>query len=36
MEAFAATFPPHQAELMADIPNFTNATSVIPFSEVKL
>jgi uncharacterized protein (TIGR02118 family) len=36
MDAFATTFPPHEATLMADIPNFTNATPVFQFSEVKL
>jgi uncharacterized protein (TIGR02118 family) len=36
MEAFAASFPPHQAALAADVKNFTNATPVFQFSEVKM
>lgn len=34
VEAFQAGFGPHTAEIMADIPNYTDQTPVIQFSEV--
>jgi uncharacterized protein (TIGR02118 family) len=34
VEAFQAGFGPHAAEIMADIPNYTNLTPIIQFSEV--
>ncbi|HET8765195.1 MAG TPA: EthD family reductase [Rhodanobacter sp.] len=34
VEAFQTGFGPHAAELMADIPNFTDITPVIQASEV--
>jgi uncharacterized protein (TIGR02118 family) len=36
VEAFQKSFGPHIAEIMADIPNYTNATPVIQISEIKL
>jgi uncharacterized protein (TIGR02118 family) len=36
LEEFATTFPPHEATLVADIPNFTNARPVFQISEVKM
>ena len=36
VEAFQASFGPHAQEIMADIPNYTNAQPVIQISEVKL
>jgi uncharacterized protein (TIGR02118 family) len=34
VEAFQAAFGPHAKEIMADIPNYTNANPVIVISEV--
>lgn len=34
VEAFQAGFGPHTAELMADVPHFTNITPLIQISEV--
>ncbi|MFP5354426.1 MAG: EthD family reductase [Gemmatimonadota bacterium] len=34
IEAFQSAFGPHMAELKADIPNYTDQTPVIQFSEV--
>ena len=34
--AFGKAFGPHATEIMADIPNFTNAKPVIQISEIKL
>jgi uncharacterized protein (TIGR02118 family) len=34
VEAFQAGFGPHAAEIMADIPNYTDLTPVIQISEV--
>ena len=36
VEAFQTSFGPHVAELMADIPNYTNSEPSIQISEVKL
>ncbi len=36
MEAFQAAFPPHAAEVMADLANFTNVQPSIQFSDVRL
>lgn len=36
MEGFQAALAAHAAEIMADIPNFTNVQPVIQISEVKL
>ncbi len=33
-EAFAAGFGPHAAEVMADIPNYTDATPMLQISQV--
>ena len=35
LDAFQKTIASHAAELMADIPNYTNASPVIQISEVK-
>lgn len=35
VEAFQAAMAPHAAELMGDIPNYTDVTPVIQISEVK-
>jgi uncharacterized protein (TIGR02118 family) len=34
VDAFQAGFGPHAKEIMADIPNYTNQTPLIQFSEV--
>ena len=34
VEAFQAGFGPHAQEIMADIPNYTDQTPIIQFSEV--
>lgn len=34
IEAFQAGFGPHTAEIMGDIPNYTNSTPLIQVSEV--
>jgi uncharacterized protein (TIGR02118 family) len=34
VEAFQAGFGPHTAEIMGDIPNYTNVTPIIQISEV--
>jgi len=34
VEAFQASFAPHAAEIMADIPNYTDQSPVIQISEV--
>jgi uncharacterized protein (TIGR02118 family) len=34
VEAFQAGFGPHVAEIMADIPNYTDLTPVLQISEV--
>lgn len=36
VEAFQKAFGPHAAEIMGDIPNYTNAQPVVQISEVKL
>ena len=36
VEAFQAAFDPHAAEIMGDIPNYTNVQPTIQLSEVKL
>lgn len=36
VDAFQKAFGPHAAEIMADIPNYTNAKPVIQISEIKL
>ena len=36
VEAFQAAFAPHAAEIMGDIPNYTNTKAVLQISEVKL
>ncbi len=36
LESFQSSFGPHAAEIMADIPNYTNATPTVLVSEVKL
>ena len=36
VEAFQGAFGPHVAEIMGDIPNYTNATPVVQISEVTL
>ena len=36
VEAFQAAFGPNAAEIMGDIPNYTNVQPVIQISEVKL
>jgi uncharacterized protein (TIGR02118 family) len=36
IESFQGSFGPHAAEIMADIPNYTNATPVVLVSEIKL
>lgn len=35
-EAFQKSFGPHAREILADIPNYTNAQPVIQISEIKL
>jgi uncharacterized protein (TIGR02118 family) len=34
MEAFQAGFGPHAAEIMADVPNYSNQKPVLQFSDV--
>ena len=36
VEAFQAAFGPHAAEIMGDIPNYTDAQPVVQISEVKM
>ncbi|MEH6550546.1 MAG: EthD family reductase [Pseudomonadales bacterium] len=36
VEAFQTAFGPHMEEILADLPNFTNAQPTIQISEVKL
>ncbi len=36
VEEFQTAFTPHAAEIMADIPNYTNIQPVIQISEVKM
>ena len=36
VDAFQAAFAPHAAEIMGDIPNYTNIQPTIQLSEVKL
>lgn len=36
LESFQKSFGPNAAEIMADIPNYTNAQPVIQISEIKL
>ena len=36
VEAFQKAFGPHAGEILADIPNYTNAQPVIQISEIKL
>ena len=36
VDDFQSAFVPHAAEIMGDIPNYTNTTPVIQISEVKL
>jgi uncharacterized protein (TIGR02118 family) len=35
-EAFLAAFGPHAAEIMADVPNYTNVQPLVQVGEVKL
>lgn len=34
LDAFNASFGPHAKDIMADIPNYTNLTPIMQFSEV--
>jgi uncharacterized protein (TIGR02118 family) len=36
VEAFRAAFGPHAAQIMGDIPNYTDAQPVVQISEVKM
>jgi uncharacterized protein (TIGR02118 family) len=36
VEAFQTAFAPHAAEILSDIPNYTNTKPVLQISEVKL
>lgn len=36
VEAFQKAFGPHSAQILADIPNYTNARPVIQISEIRL
>ena len=36
VEAFQTAFGPHSAEIMADIPNYTNEQPIVQISEVKM
>ena len=36
VEAFQGAFGPHAAEIMGDIPNYTDAQPVVQISEVKM
>ncbi len=36
VEAFQKAFAPHAAQILGDIPNYTNAQPVIQISEIKL
>lgn len=36
VEAFQAAFTPHAAEIMADIPNYTDIQPIIQISQVKM
>ena len=36
VESFQSAFTPHAAEIMGDIPNYTNAQPIIQISEIKL
>jgi hypothetical protein len=36
VESFQISFGPHAGEIMADIPNYTNAEPVIQISEITL
>ena len=36
VEDFQNSFGPHTAEIMGDIPNYTNTTPIIQISEIKL
>ncbi len=36
VEAFEKAFGPHAAEIMADIPNYTNAKPIVQISEIAL
>jgi uncharacterized protein (TIGR02118 family) len=36
VEAFQKAFGPHLARIVADVPNYTNASPVIQISEVKM
>lgn len=36
VEAFQSAFAPHSAQILGDIPNYTNAQPVIQISEIKL
>ncbi len=36
IEDFQAAFGPHSAEIMGDIPNYTNVQPIIQISEVKI
>jgi uncharacterized protein (TIGR02118 family) len=36
VEAFQAAFGPHAAQIMGDIPNYTDAQPVVQISEVKM
>jgi uncharacterized protein (TIGR02118 family) len=36
VEAFMGAFGPHAAEIMGDIPNYTDAQPVVQISEVKM
>lgn len=36
VESFEKSFGPHAAEIVADIPNYTNATPIVQISEIAL
>jgi len=36
VEAFQAAFAPHAAEILADVPNYTNTQPQLQISEIKL
>lgn len=36
LESFQSSFGPHTAEIMADVPNYTNAAPTVLVSEIKL
>jgi uncharacterized protein (TIGR02118 family) len=36
VEEFQASFGPHAAEIMADLPNFTNCEAMVQITEIKM